>query len=142
MKRILILVAALVCAVSPAVARPLSIVVPYGGSRVVQVPQPHSLPVPHTSVQPEFYFNRDYLFYSTDPWSYNFDPAAAAINASNAIYHREVPPSINWVRAATLDRTGESMLQHQLKCQARYPSYDMASDTYLGAHGIPTDCLF
>jgi len=133
MTRIAPLLAAILCAATPAFAQPVTITVPYSSSRV--------LPAPPADISPRPYFNRDYLFYG-DPWSLNFDPAAAAINASNAIYHRDVPQSINMIRAATLDRTGESMMSHQLKCQARYASYDLTTDTFLGANGIPVACTF
>ena len=72
----------------------------------------------------------------------SFDPAQASLNALT-ISNFYPPPgyiSINYDRAFTLNATGDSILEHQLKCQAAYATYDPASDTYIGAYGIPQPC--
>jgi hypothetical protein len=72
----------------------------------------------------------------------NFDPAAAAINALNAshFYLPRGRSMFNLDRAMTLNRTGESLAEHQLICLAAYDNYDLASDTYIGPDGVPRPC--
>ena len=42
--------------------------------------------------------------------------------------------------AETLVRTGDSFSQHWIKCQARYASYSLVTDTYDGRDGLPAPC--
>jgi hypothetical protein len=72
----------------------------------------------------------------------NFDPAQAAINALNVshFFPRRGHSPFNFDRALTLNATGESLAEHQLRCQDRYDSYDLVSDTYLSSRGIPVPC--
>lgn len=50
------------------------------------------------------------------------------------------PQPVDLVLARTLDRNGESIMSHALKCQAHYPTYNTATNTYYGAHGLPQVC--
>lgn len=125
-----VLAVALAALAAPAAAQPIDITVPYYGPG-------------DTYDGPRPFYNDDYN-YGAPTWDDpgRFDPAAAAINALN-ISHFNTPrgrSSINYNRAITLNATGDSILEHQLKCQAAYASYDLASDTYLGSHGIPRPC--
>jgi hypothetical protein len=121
-----VLVAALGVA-GPAVAQPLEIVVP-GGSYF-----------PSDDDGPSFNNNPDIYRAPIDPAG-RFDPGQAAINALHHSHFWLRGSSFNLDRAVTLNATGDSILEHQLKCQAAYASYDMASDTYLGSNGIPRPC--
>jgi hypothetical protein len=71
-----------------------------------------------------------------------FDPAQAAINAINVshFFPRRGHSPFNFDRALTLNETGESLAEHQLRCQALYDSYDLVSDTYYSRSGIPLPC--
>ena len=113
---------------SAAMAQPIDITVPFDG------------PGDASASAPRFFYDDDYVY--GDPWNPNFDPAAAAINALNVsnFYPRRGHSVFNIDRAVTLNATGESIATHQLKCQAAYPSYDLASGTYLGPDGIPRPC--
>lgn len=111
----------------PAAAQPLDIVVP-GGTLVPGAISPdfHDRRIVRTPVTPNG----------------NFDPGQASINA--LAISKFYPPngfvSINYDRALTLNATGSSMLEHQLRCQAAYATYDLATDTYLGDDGLPRPC--
>ena len=128
LKSVLPVLATAIVVSSAALAQPVEIIVPYYG------------PGDASASAPRFFYDDDYVY--GDPWNPNFDPAAAAINALNI--SRLHPPrggsAFNIDRAITLNATGDSILEHQLRCQAAYPSYDLASDTYLGANGIPRPC--
>jgi hypothetical protein len=95
---------------------------------------------------PDFFprpiYNDDYVYGTNRLPGQNFDPAAAAINALNVsnFYLPRGRSPFNFDRAATLNRTGESLAEHQLRCQAIYDSYDLASDTYIARNGIPRPC--
>lgn len=114
-------------AVSPAAAQPLDITV-YGG-RVYTDPAPR--------IHEDSYIVRT----PVDP-AMRFDPGQAAINAL-AVSHfwpaRGFSP-LNVDRAMTLNATGDSLAEHQLKCQVMHASYDLVSDTYIGRYGIPRPC--
>jgi hypothetical protein len=71
-----------------------------------------------------------------------FDPAQAAINGINVshFFPRRGHSPFNFERALTLNATGESIAEHQLRCQDRYESYDLVSDTYLSSRGVPVPC--
>jgi hypothetical protein len=120
-------IAAVMGVAAPAVAQSLNIIVPggtYGGFE---------------DEPPTFNNNPDIYRAPIDPSS-RFDPAQAAINA---IHHSRFwlrGSMFNLDRAVTLNATGDSLLEHQLKCQAAYATYDLASDTYIGSHGIPRPC--
>jgi hypothetical protein len=122
-----VLVAAIVMS-SAAMAQPLDIIVPFDGPGDASAPSPR------------FFYDDDYVY--GDPWDPSFDPAAAAINALNVsnFYPRRGHSVLNIDRAITLNASGESIATHQLRCQAAHPSYDLASDTYLGSDGIPRPC--
>lgn len=119
---------ATVAVVGPAVAQPLQIVVP-GGSY---------FSYPDDDV-PNFNSSPDVFRAPVDP-SGRFDPAQAAINALHHSRFWLRGSMFNVDRAVTLNATGDSILEHQLKCQAVYASYDLASDTYIGSNGIPRPC--
>lgn len=111
----------------PAAAQPLDIVVP-GGTLVPG------------AISPDFYDRR--IVRTPVTPNGNFDPGRASINA--LAISKFYPPngfvSINYDRALTLNATGSSMLEHQLRCQAAYATYDLATDTYLGDDGLPRPC--
>jgi hypothetical protein len=112
---------------APAIAQPLEIIVP-GGTIIPN------------SVAPDFP-DRRIVRTPVTPGG-NFDPAQASLNAlaiSNFYPPRNFV-SINYDRALTLNATGTSILEHQLRCQATYATYDLASDTYLGEDGLPRPC--
>lgn len=69
----------------------------------------------------------------------NFDPAKAAMDSQ---FFSRPSPAVHPVRAAVIERHGESIAEHQLRCQALYPSYEPVSDTYFGPDGIPRDCIY
>jgi len=118
-----------------AVAQPLEIYVPYTGPGLYVPYDPATLP--------RFDFPHDYVYGNPEYPSYpNFDPAAAAINAELAIHPRTRQLHLDYELADTLIRTGQTATQHYLRCQARYPTYDLASDTYLDSNGFPRRCRF
>lgn len=113
--------------VAPVVAQPLDIIV-RGGTIVPDV-GPRDFPdrrIVRTPITP----------------GGSFDPAQASLNglAVSNFYPAPGFVSINYDRAYTLNATGDSILEHQLKCQAAYSSYDLATDTYLDPYGIPRPC--
>jgi hypothetical protein len=69
----------------------------------------------------------------------NFDPGRAAEDSQ---FFSRPSPAIHPVRAAVLDRHGESIAEHQLRCQQLHPTYEPAGDTYLGPDGIPRYCIY
>lgn len=114
-------------AAAPAAAQPLDIIV--RGGAVVPDTTPRDFPdrrIVRTPITP----------------GGNFDPAQASLNALAVSNFYPAPGyvEINFDRAFTLNATGDSILEHQLKCQAAYASYDPASDTFIGANGIPQPC--
>ncbi|HHY51008.1 MAG TPA: BA14K family protein [Alphaproteobacteria bacterium] len=116
-----------IAAVTPALAQPLDITV-RGGSIIEDNP-------------PRLHDDSFIVRTPVDP-GFRFDPGQAAINAL-AVSHFYPPRGfspLNIDRAITLNATGDSILEHQLKCQAAYPSYDLASDTYISSNGIPRPC--
>lgn len=50
------------------------------------------------------------------------------------------PPAVDLVLARTLDHNGESMLDHMLRCQASFPSYNAATNSYSDRQGLPQIC--
>jgi hypothetical protein len=130
MKATLPALALLVLGALPVVAQEVYITVPYGS---------------HGS--PSYGYGYSYGGYHDDyvygnPYSLNFDPATAAINALNISRFNTPRPrrTFNVDRMITLNATGDSIMAHQQKCQARYSTYDMISDTYIGSNGIPRPC--
>lgn len=115
-------------AAAPALAQ-VEIVVPGG---TVEAPDTAPRPI----------YNDDYVVGTPADRLRDFDPEAYAINAlrvSNFFPRRgQVPFNVD--RAVTLNATGESIAEHQLRCQAAYASYELASDTFLDANGIPQPC--
>lgn len=69
----------------------------------------------------------------------NFDPGAAAINALNATSPRG-GGSIDFGLVEAMGRNGGSFMEHQLRCQAKYVTYDMTSDTFIDNSGMPRRC--
>lgn len=69
----------------------------------------------------------------------NFDPGKAA--ADSQFFSRPTP-ALNMMRAAVIESTGESIAEHQLRCQALFSTYEPVSDTYLDEDGIPRDCFY
>lgn len=131
MKSLLPVLALAVAALAaPAAAQPIDITVPYTGPG-------------GTFDGPRPIYNDDYV-YGPRSWDDpgRFDPAAAAINALNV--SRFYPPrghtTLNIDRAITLNASGDSIVEHQLRCQAAFANYDLVSDTYLGEGGIPRPC--
>lgn len=80
------------------------------------------------------YWNNYGGFYG-DPLSRYYDPAGVIPDWR---YHG--PKAVDVSLARTLDRNGESMLGHMLTCQARHATYNPASNTFYGRHGIPVRC--
>jgi hypothetical protein len=112
---------------SPASAQPLDITVP--GGTIEPTPFAPSERV----VRPSRLFD-----YHLD-FDMRFDPAEAALDSQ---FYVRTLPSVNPVRAAVLERHGTSLAEHQLRCQSLHPSYDLVSDTYLDADGIPRNCVY
>ena len=99
---------------------------------------PPALPPPPAS--PFFYdYNQQPLI--TLPGD-RFDPAQAAIDGDLAVRHpaHNVGPIYPAALAETLLRTGDSFGDHWIKCQARYASYNLVTDTYDGRDGVPAPC--
>ncbi len=121
--------AALVIASAPPALAQVEIVVPGG---TVETPDTAPRPI----------YNDDYVYGTPADRLRDFDPAAYAINAlriSN-FFPRRGHVSFNIDRAVTLNESGESIAEHQIRCQAAYASYELASDTFLDANGIPRPC--
>lgn len=116
-------------AAPPAAAQPIEIVVPGG-----DVVPPDAAPQP--------VYGDDYVYGTPAERLRDFDPAAYAINALRVsnFFPRRGHISLNADRAATLNATGQSLAEHQLRCQAAHPTYELASDTYIGPDGIPRPC--
>jgi hypothetical protein len=114
----------------PVAAQDVYVTIPYGS---------HGGPGPsYYDYGPGYY--DDYVY--GNPYSLNFDPATAAINALNiSRFHTPRPRrTFNVDRMITLNATGDSIAEHQLKCQARYQTYDLVSDTYIASNGMPRPC--
>lgn len=111
----------------PVLAQPVNVTVPYTAPP----------PVDPRIFEPQFQYPH-YNLYGT-PYNFDFDPAAAAINAELAIHPRTRQIRLDYNLAATLARTGDTAMEHFLKCQATYPSYSLASDTWLD-NGFPRRC--
>ena len=77
----------------------------------------------------------DYSGAYGDPQSRFYDPAGTIPDWR---YHG--PLAVDLVLARTLDHNNESILGHILACQAAYPSYSAATNSYAGSHGIPATC--
>lgn len=129
MKHVLPALVLLLLGAVPVAAQEVYVTIPYGS---------HGGPGP--SYGYGFSFQDDYVY--GNPYSLNFDPATAAINALNiSRFHTPRPRrTFNVDRMITLNATGDSIMEHQLKCQARYATYDMVSDTYIAANGLPRPC--
>jgi hypothetical protein len=125
----LVTIAALATSAMPASAQPLRITVTDPG--VIEPPLRE--PPSGRFVQPSTLFD-----YHLDLGG-NFDPAKAAMNSQ---FYSRPSPAVHAVRAAVLDRTGESLAEHQLRCQALHPTYEPTSDTYLDQDGIPRFCVY
>lgn len=118
---------AIIALASPVIAQPLRIVVTDPGLiEPVRVPSVRY-------VLPSRLFNY-HLEFGT-----NFDPAKAAMDSQ---FLTSPTPSINLVRAEVVEYHGESLAEHQLRCQAMHASYEPAGDTYLGRDGIPRPCSY
>ena len=115
--------------IAPAIAAPLIITVP-GGERFGENP-PES----------PFYDYSVPLLSAPLPGG-QFDPVAAAIQGDLSVRHpvRNYGPLWPASLGETLIRTGDSISQHWLKCQARYASYNLVSDTYDTRSGRPAPC--
>jgi hypothetical protein len=131
MKRLVALsIACLTAAMAlPALAQPLEIIV-RGGNRVI-------LPSPQLN-------GNDSLFgWPNDPRNGdNFDPAVAAMNATNAAFprrSRNFPVNI-WL-ASDLGSYRGSWTARIEACQARFASYDPVTDTIL-VGGLPQRCPY
>jgi len=69
----------------------------------------------------------------------NFDPGEAALDAQ---LFTVSTPAVNMVRADVIEANGESIVEHQLRCQQMHSSYEPASDTYRGRDGLPRLCTY
>ena len=114
---------------APAIAQPLQIIVTDPG-----LIEPPPAPVPPVVPSRLLDYNLDILDITG-----NFDPGEAALDSQ--VF--SVPtPAINMVRADVLEANGESIAEHQLRCQQMHASYEPASDTYLGGDGLPRLCIY
>ena len=120
---------AVAVSVAPVMAAPLIITVP-GGERFGENPQ-----------ESPFYDYSVPLLSAPLPGG-QFDPAAAATEAYFAVHHpvRNYGPLWPVSLGETLIRTGDSIGDHWIKCQARYASYNPVTDTYNGRNGLPAPC--
>lgn len=112
----------------PASAQPLEITVPRGDTVEVAPEGPAARTI-----------QRSRLFDYHLDFDTRFDPGEAARDALPIVL---TGPSTNPVRAVVIERHGLSLTQHQLRCQALYPTYEPAGDTYLGPDGIPRSCTY
>ncbi len=121
-------VAFLALAAAPVAAQPLDITVPGGARDFLPPPPPFS-----------FY---DYNTPLVTLPGERFDPAQAAIQADLAVHPKAGPVQVLYpaATAETLIRTGESFGTHWTRCQARYASYNLVTDTYDGRDGTPLPC--
>lgn len=122
-----LILAAAIAGPLPALAQSLNVTVPYSGPP----------PADPRALEPRFQFPH-YNLYGT-PYNFDFDPTAAAINAELAIHPRTRQIRLDYNLANTLARTGDTAMQHYLKCQAAYSSYDLTTDTWLD-NGFPRRC--
>jgi len=118
---------AIAVGVAPALAAPLHITVPGGNHFGYNPPE-----------SPFFDYSVPLLSVPGD----RFDPAEAAIAGDLAVRHpvRNVGPLFPASLGETLIRTGDSIGDHWIKCQARYASYNLVSDTYDDRDGLPAPC--
>lgn len=90
------------------------------------------------------YWNSDYNYgWPANVNNPNFDPAAAAINALNNSFPRSSGYSepIDFSLIDEMERGNYSAFNtHEAKCQARYVSYQAATDTFIGYDGMPRRC--
>ena len=115
----------------PAMADPLDITV-RGGNRVV---------LPSSSFSGNYY---GYLYgWPNNPANGdNFDPAAAALNATEAAFpHRGRNFPVNIGLAGELGYRQGSWMGHIEACQARFGSYDLTTDTII-VNGLPRRCPY
>ena len=114
----------------PALAQPIEIIV-RGGNRVI-------LPSPPLGGSDYYLFG-----WPNDPRNGdNFDPAAAAMNATNAAFPRRgrnFPVNI-WL-ASDLGSHRGSWTARIEACQARFASYDLVTDTII-VNGLPERCPY
>jgi hypothetical protein len=134
----IILVAAL-AASTPAVAQPLHITVPGGSELSDPTLQRHYIFGFDNDPDARAILWNDYL--TPDRFGGPFNGARAAMDAES-IAHPKVRfrQQWNYDTAATLSRTGDSFSEHWLKCQRAFASYDLVTDTYTGAGGLPRPC--
>ena len=112
-------------AVSPAFAQPLEIIV-RGGT-----------PSPLPTFLPD---GDEYVYgWPENPNNPNFDPAAMAINAWMVTHPRLRTLPVNISLASRLAYSTGSWADHQIRCQARYATYDPISDTHID-NGLPERC--
>lgn len=135
MSRIPQLIVAIACSAAlalPAAAQPLHITVP-GGHHTYYYNHPYYSGY-------SFFFGYDDYHYFNQPGD-RFDPGTASMNALHAIHFNE-HPRMNFSQslANSLARTGDSLAQHWEKCQSRYSTYDIVSDTYFDDYGMPRAC--
>lgn len=112
---------------APATAQPIEITVPGG------TVEPAPLAPSDRVVLPSRLFDYHLEFDN------RFDPGRAALDAQPVV---RTGPSINPVRAVVLNRNRLSLAEHQLLCQSLHPTYELVSDTYLDADGIPRNCVY
>lgn len=107
--------------------------------------QPIEITVPGGAVEPAPLAPSDRVILRSRLFDYHlefdnrFDPGRAALDALPVV---RTGLSINPVRAVVLNRNGLSLAEHQLRCQSLHPTYEPVSDTYLGADGIPRNCVY
>ena len=124
-----ILATAAAVAATPAFAAPLYITVP-GGNYVYE----------GTELPPN---GPDVYVFPPPEIGAPFDPAGAAANAMQHVpwaQHTRVSLADNANLVRTLARTNDSLAMHWTKCQARYPTYNLADDTYTDGNGLPQNC--
>ncbi|MGN6101482.1 MAG: hypothetical protein ACTHOR_10075 [Devosia sp.] len=110
---------------TPAFAQPARVIV--RGANPIYVP-------PNVTYNGDDGYWSNYGGFYGDPLNRYYDPAGAMPD-----WRYYGPPAVDLTLARTLSRTGDSMLTHILKCQARYPTYSAASNTYYRG-GVPVAC--
>ncbi|MEO8882061.1 MAG: hypothetical protein ABI377_01370 [Devosia sp.] len=115
-------------ALTPAVARPPHVIV--RGATPILPPPAYVYGNGYSAY--DWY---DYTGLNGDPFAPYYDPSG---HVPDTRYYG--PKAVDLVLGRTLSRNNESMLRHMLVCQAAFPTYSAASNTYYGRNGISVPC--
>lgn len=128
MKRLFLLVCLFIAALAvPAAAQAPRVIV--RGAHPLYVE-----PTPFSDYSGGGYYGSPQYLYG-DPLDRYYDPAGKIPD-----YRYFGPPAVDLILARSLTRNNESLLQHMLRCQRTYPTYNPATNFFVGPNGIPQPC--